>query len=246
MSIRLGKKSFWYYANEMNAMVNDEFRLILLPLAKPEAEYAWYYRRALDCWETVWRAFFNQFQDGQPFFIDNFLRQDEAACLFTESTCAALITFRMVDFSIMDYRNDSWFRLWSESDLDKLFQCGKKIFVASHITVHPEFRRYSPDLKLKEILLDVMIQRFLESSADVIAGMTRRDRGIHDEAYKLGATMIRDKVAFLEGVYADLVAFFRHEAHVSERAHVRAMSDALWSNRVDLGGAPRAPGRPGK
>ena len=229
----------------MNTQVHDKFRLILLPLAIPEPKHAWYYQRALHCWEVVWRAFFDQFQgSSKPFFIDNFLRQDEAACIFTESACTALIVFRTVDFSIMDYRNDSWFRIWSDADLEMLLQHGKKVFIASHLTVHPDFRRYSVEVKFKEILLDIMVRRFFESSANVISGMTRRDRGIHDEAYKLGASMIREDVEFLEGVQADLVVFFRHKVHVSESPHVRTLSDALWTNRVDLGSKPHGQCKP--
>jgi hypothetical protein len=223
----------------MNDFVNHKFRLVMLPLATPDPKNAWYYQRALHCWETVWRGFFDQLQIGQPFFIDNFLRQDEAACIFTDSTCVALIMFRTVDFSIMDYKNDSWFKVWSEADLEMLFRHGRKVFVASNLTVHPDFRRYSPEVKFKEIILDIMVQRFFEGGADVISGITRRDRGIHDESYKLGASMVRENVEYLEGrARVDLVAFFRDEAHVSESPNVRAMSDALWKNRMDLSSKP--------
>ncbi|MGZ3722015.1 MAG: hypothetical protein ACXVA9_03730, partial [Bdellovibrionales bacterium] len=75
-----------------------------------------------------------------------------------------------------------------------------------------------------------------EGQADVISGITRRDRGIHDESYKLGAHLIHENVDYMDGRFqVDLVGFYRHRAVESPTPSVRQISDLLWAKRIDVG-----------
>jgi hypothetical protein len=219
----------------MDSLLGRQLQLVLLPFSQPRREHAAFYRRAAACWEEVWLSLYDQHKVEHPLFLDSLLRQDEAACIFSRKQCVGMILFRTVDFSILDYKRDSYFKEWTPGDIDKLLKHGSRAFLATFLTVHPDFRHFSPDFKFKAVLLDIMVKRFKETDTDVISGITRRDRGIHDESYKLGARLVHENVDYMDGRFqVDLVAFYRHEAVESPDGKVREISDALWAQRLDL------------
>lgn len=212
--------------------------LVFLPLRSPAPEYSAHYRAAVDCWEKVWSGLFRNHGVDQPLYLDQLFRQDEAACIFSGDRCAALILFRQFDFGIVDFRRDSYFKEWSSGDLEKLMAHGQKVFATTYLTVDPDFRSFRDGLKFKEILLDIMIKRFKVSNADVISGVTRRDRGIHDESYRLGAEVVRENVEYMDNRFkVDLVAFYRHAAIESINPEVKSLTNRLWASRVEAGPA---------
>jgi hypothetical protein len=222
----------------MSSLLEKNLKLVFLPLPHPRPDHLDLYRKAAACWEEVWLHLFDEFKVEQPLFLDNFLRQDEAACLFAQNRCLGMILFRTVDFDMMNYRRDSYFKEWSEKDLANLLLKGKKAFLATFMTVHPDYRHSSPELnvKLKELFMEIMIRRFKESDADVISGIARRDRGMHDESYKMGAHVIRENVDYMGGRFkVDLVGFYRDAAKQSPVERVRAIVDNLWKERLEVG-----------
>ncbi|MGZ3722404.1 MAG: hypothetical protein ACXVA9_05710, partial [Bdellovibrionales bacterium] len=146
----------------MSSLVSKNFQLVLLPLPSPDIRFASYYQRAANCWEEVWLKLFDEYKVEHPLFLDNLLRQDEAACIFTPKGCVGLILFRTIDFAVLDYRRDSYFKEWSEQDIGELLKHGSRAFLATFLTVHPDFRAFSKEFKFKEVFLDIMIKRFKE------------------------------------------------------------------------------------
>jgi hypothetical protein len=208
---------------------------VFLPLQKPDSAHSQYYRLAAACWEKVWLGVYDRFNVQGPLFLDNLIRQDEAACIFTPDDCVGIILFRIVDFDVLNYRRDSYFKEWTDQDVLYLLQSGPRVFLSSYLTVNPKFRSYSSGLKFKEVFLDIMVQRFLESPADVIAGIARRDRSLNDESVKLGARVVRENVDYFNGrEHVDLVAFFRSEIRRSPNPAAVEFCDRLWKNRLDL------------
>lgn len=218
----------------MVGQLNNGFQLVMLPFRNMNSHLSTHYRAAADCFEKVWLGLYQSKDFNGPLFLDNLLRQDEAACVFTPEGCAALILFRTVDFGIMDFRKDSYFKEWNEEDLAKLLKHGNRVFITSYLTVHPQFRNFSPEVKFKSVLLDIMVKRFMQSPADVISGITRCDRGIHDETYKLGAERICANRDYMDGRFkVDLIAIYKDQAKESSVPMVRSFTDKLWERRID-------------
>jgi hypothetical protein len=217
----------------MNSLYKN-MSLAFLPLNHPQREFGPLYHSASQVWREVWSKVNERFNLPTPAYLDNLLRQDEAACIFDGTKCIAMILFRIVDFSILDYSGDSYFKEWSKTDIEKLVAEGSRVFISSYLTVDPNFRNFAPDLKFKAILLNIMIKRFLESEADVIAGITRRDRDINGESFKLGADLVNEDVAYFDGrERVDLVCFYRSKAVESENPAVREFTNTLWKSRLD-------------
>lgn len=218
----------------MSSLDVNDLRLVLLPLRAPVPAFADKYRAAQACWEDVWLGLYDRHGVEQPLFLDHLLRQDEAACLFVGDRCLGMILFRTLDFTVMDYGRDSYFKEWEPADRTMLLRHGSKVFLTTFLTVHPDFRNFSREFKFKEVLLNIMIKRFLASDADVISGVTRRDRGINDESFKLGATLVREDVPYMGDRFrVDLVAFYRSEARESTNLDVRRLCHRLWAERID-------------
>jgi len=208
--------------------------LIFLPLRSTPPEYASQYKAMIECWEAVWGALFQNHQVNQPLYLDQLFRQDEAACVFSGDRCAALILFRTYDFNVIDFRRDSYFKEWEPEDLNKLLAHGRRVFATTYLTVHPDYRSFSDEFKFKELLLNIMIKRFNASHADVISGVTRRDRGIHDESYKLGAEVVHENVSYMGDRFkVDLVAFYKKAAKESSNPAVKTLTNRLWDSRIE-------------
>ncbi len=213
----------------------SQFKLSFLTFTQVDYQHADLYKKAADCFCTVWQDLYEQHGVDDPFSIDDLTRQDEVACIYTNEKCVALMLYRVVDFSLIDYRLDSYFKMWNERDLEILLHRGPRVFTATYLTVLPEFRKFSPEFRFKEVLLNIMIRRFFRSDADVISGITRRDRGIHDESYLLGAEMVRENADYLDGRFKiDLVAFYREKARESQNPSVLKFTDQIWKQHLDL------------
>lgn len=218
----------------MSDLVKKNFQLVMLPLKAMDPSLAQYYRRASDCWQSVWLDLYKSSQYHASLFLDNLLRQDEAACVFTPNDCVGMILFRTVDFGIMDFRNDSYFKEWNSEDMTHLLAHGPKVFIASYLTVKPEFRNFNEHVKFKSVFLDLMVKRFKETTAHAISGITRCDRGINDETVKLGAHIVGPNRDYMEGRFkVDLIVIYKEDAKESPSPHVRSFADSLWSNRID-------------
>jgi len=77
-------------------------------------------------------------------------------------------------------------------------------------------------------LLSLAVRRFLASTADVMAGTMRNDRGMNHIAYRLGARLITQSK--MHGVDVDLVAFDRAVLE-EELQHQDPAVRKLWKTR---------------
>ncbi len=215
-------------------MSPELFQLFMLPIKNPLPQWQHQYKLAMKTWLNVWNKVNENFALPGPLYTDGYCRQDEAATLFYGEECAGMLLFRTMDFSALNYRLDSYFKDWTDSDIEHLLSHGPKVFAAVYLSVAPEYRNFHPELKFKQVLMNIMIRRFLNSDAHVIANVSRIDRGINDEGHKLGAYSIRANVPFFGGKdHVDLVAYPRNKAKEYSEPLIRQFTDSLWSRRMD-------------
>lgn len=219
----------------MSSLSKSNLRLVMLPLAKPNVGFKKLYDSATLCWTEVWRQVYKNFSVEGPLFTDNLTRQDESACIFDADRCVGMLLFRSIDFSRFDFKQDSYFKEWENSDLERIFRHGSRFFITSYMSVLPEYRAYSPDFRFKELLFNFMIYRFLETQDDSILIMARRDRAINDEGVRRGGYLVRENVSYFSGrERVDLVAIPRTTAKVSDNKDALEAGHYLWSQRLDL------------
>jgi hypothetical protein len=162
---------------------------------------------AYRCWRATWRDAFVELEQHSELFSDDFSRQHEVGALFQHDECIALSFFRWVDLSVLMNREDSYFRVWPEAAKDEACREGSRICVSSSFTLAAGYRR-SKVCSLKDVLVSLIIERFLVSDADAVVGTVRNNRGVDKLIYRNGFLPILQNRK-LYGVDVDLGAFYR-------------------------------------
>ena len=85
-------------SSKLVALRPCHLRLALLPLRSLNTQCTSLYRQVSECWQNVWQQLYDQTQIKTPLTLDQLLRQDEAAGIFTQTQCVGMILFRVVDF----------------------------------------------------------------------------------------------------------------------------------------------------
>jgi hypothetical protein len=192
-------------APRLKRSVIDPFRLARLRyhLGEPSAVPA-----AYPLWRGVWRDTFRELDDLEDLRSDDFTRQDRIGVLFDGDEAVGMTAFRWVDLDAPSTRDDSYFRPWPEAAVRALRRDGPRLCIGSNLTVRPGWRGPVAGQSVSRMLLEHAVREFLRSSADVMAGTMRNDRGVQRTAYALGAVPLAEGVAF-HGVSVDLVAWYR-------------------------------------
>ena len=162
---------------------------------------------AYRCWRATWRDAFVELAQHTELFSDDFSRQHEVGALFQHDECIALSFFRWVDLSVLMNREDSYFRVWPEAAKDEACREGSRICVSSSFTLAAGYRR-SKVCSLKDVLVSLIIERFLASDADAVVGTVRNNRGVDKLIYRNGFLPILQNRK-MYGVAVDLGAFYR-------------------------------------
>lgn len=162
---------------------------------------------AYRCWRATWRDAFVELEQHSELFSDDFTRQDEVGAIFQHDECIALSFFRWVDLSSPMNRDDSYFRVWPEEARDEACREGSRICVSSSFTLAAGYRR-SNVCSLKDVLVALIIERFLASDADAVVGTVRNNRGVDKLIYRNGFLPILHNRK-MYGVDVDLGAFYR-------------------------------------
>jgi hypothetical protein len=162
---------------------------------------------AYRCWGEVWKDAFRELDNLQDLRSDDFSRQDEVGALFHGYECIGLSFFRWADLQSPVVRADSYFAPWPATAIDKAAVHGTSGCISSYFTIAAPWRRAS-GCSLKDVLVSLIIERFLVSDADVLVGTLRNNRGINSMCYRNGFQSIEKDLVF-HGVDVDLTAFYR-------------------------------------
>jgi hypothetical protein len=201
-------------------------RIVSLRGANPFPDQLSDYKSAYALWKMVWLETFKELDGVDRIFSDDFSRQDEILCLFRGPICLAVGVMRWRNLDMPSVRDDSYFEMWPTKALEILGSNGKNIVIASNLAVHPMARRNALGLPMKDVMLGLLVKRFLESGADAMTGAMRADRGMHTAAYQLGASVLESNLV-LHNSPVELVAFFPQNM-ISGEGKVGAAVQYLW------------------
>jgi len=177
---------------------------------------------AYRCWSEVWKQTLDELDDVNHVPSDDFSRQDQIGALFHEWECIGMTSYRWVDLSNPIFKDDSYFSVWPRECVNAVCAAGTRVCIGSNLTVAAPWR-HANGASVKELLLALAVDRFLQSDADAMAGTMRNDRGMNALGYRLGFHPLAHDVIH-HGVTVDLVAFYRHS---DKRDPLDADSEAL-------------------
>lgn len=162
---------------------------------------------AYRCWSEVWQQTLDELDELKHVPSDDFSRQDQIGALFHDWECIGMTSFRWVDLSSAIGQDDSYFAVWPRDSVDAMCAAGARVCIGSNLTVAAPWRHASGP-SVKELLLTLAVDRFLQSDADAMAGTMRNDRGMNTLGYRLGFQPLAHDVIH-HGVTVDLVAYYR-------------------------------------
>jgi hypothetical protein len=181
-------------------------------------------------WRKVWTATFQELDGDGTLFSDDMARQTLVGSLFRGDKCVGIAMLHQVDFRLPFARDDSWFKTWPTTAIDKLIAEGPSIYVFSNVTVDPEYRGdLGNGLRLRNLIIRMLTKTFLMSTnGDAMAGNGRCDRGINKVCYELGASYIQR--SRLHNVDVDMIAFYRSQ--IEAKNPFSLVEETLWKNRT--------------
>jgi len=193
---------------------------------------AWLINSAFEHWNQVWGNTLKELDGLSELHSDDFTRQDEIFCLFSEEKCIGMICHRLVDLRYTCHHTDSYFKSWTPEAMKELTRYGTKILIGSQISVDPDWRGKTGGYGLKEVLSAFSLDSlFARNDIDAITGTMRADRGMHNLFYEFGAKALKRGVSF-HGVMVDLVAFYPRQRDLKIPADLRAVMDQLAAAKI--------------
>lgn len=205
---------------------------VILPGHRPEASGARLHDAAYTCWYETWSAAFRELRKDAPLFSDAFSRQDEICALFLGEECVAMSFMTLIDLELPSGRADSYFHNWSDQACGALARDGSRVVVNSNFTVHASARRASPGFSIKDALVGLCTERFLESKGSAMTGAMRKDRNMHELVRRWGAITLEEDRPSGYGDLVDLVAFYKPEVRRRPEVALDATVQELWRART--------------
>lgn len=208
----------------------DNYKLFVIPGARPSPEFTSIYELAYALWERVWTQTFRELDNADRLFSDDFTRQDEILCLFNRDVCIALVCHRYANFSVTSTSEDSYFRAWPQDAIHQLVSHGPMVVIGSQITVHPEYRKSAHNGGAKNLITYLSMRCLCEVPVDAISGTMRSDKGMNHLFYQCGAFPLKTNINF-HNVPVDLVAFFPRKRPLRIESEIQDIIEKLWLAR---------------
>ncbi len=187
------------------------------------------YNHAYASWYECWAPIYNLIDKDKGFYSDQFTRQDEVLVLLHGGKCAATVFFRYADFNSKFEFQDSYFGPWPEIAIKGLISEGPKVLVCSFFTVMEDFRKGYAGVSVKDLLMGMLIRRFMWSDFDVMTGSLRNSKGVNDLCYKWGATPLCKNVEF-NNERNDLVGFYHPTIKPNAIPELTTLLGDLWNS----------------
>jgi hypothetical protein len=213
------------------SILSRQMTYALLPGKFPPMHLNSLYEKAYECWKDVWREAFQELEGNPTVYSNDFTRQDEVSALYYKDTCIGTTFFNWLDLNSPPSRDDEYFKVWTPKALSELTRHGSRILVCSYFTLHPNGRRNSLGVSLKDVLMGLLVKRFLDTDAPAMTGTVRNNRGVNVCTYRHGAVPLELNLK-LHGVDVDLIAFYRDTAKVGDDPIVSDLVESLWNRRI--------------
>lgn len=214
----------------------DLFQMVILPGRDPDPAFFRHYQEAYKCWYNVWSDAYRELGVDKKLFSDDFTRQTEICTVFYQMECVGMLFLSWFDMASPASSQDSYFKVWTESDLTKLTREGQNILVCSNTTIGKTWRKSNCPISMKDLIVYLTCyQRFKNSAADGLTGVTRRARGVHELTYRYGAIPLRENVAhFDETDRVDVVAFYKDTIKEGPYEDVVKLGRRMWEERIEV------------
>ncbi len=165
---------------------------------------------------------------------DEFFRQHEVVAIYYKAQPVGLFIFDWLNLQFKSTREHSYFSNFPNSVLDTLVSRNiKTLMSASHLCVHPDWRRRKIGPGISEICYGIAAKRMFDSNAEALITYTRNDRSIHQIVYDFGGEAIQRNI-LSHGIPADIIIIHRSKIKPCSKPQIQAAVDRLYQSYLDV------------
>lgn len=192
--------------------------------------------KAYQCWRQVWgHAFQTEMNVKDDLYSDNFTRKSHVACLFFGDEPLGVCTTNVLDLTLAQDLDDSYFKVFPETVMEKLKLESKLVITCCNATINFTFRKNRLGLPGLDLLFGMMIHYLKSTPADVILGTARLEKGVEKVCYRTAATCLASNLPYtIPGQTIDLIGWYRDLDMNTWDPHLLEVTSYVWNKRTSI------------
>lgn len=215
----------------------DQFEFCIQPCRPKDVQNLDLYLKTYQCWKEVWSHAYLELGVDPVKSSDSFTKHDEVNALFYKGQCAGLITFKYIDLDNPVEWEDSYFAIWPNTAKEKLREHGRKIILATYLTVHFDFRRNAHGISWKDLLIALIIKRLRNSDYQAMVAAPRITKSSQIATYRHGAEALSKDVKYpIPNETVDLIIWDKKNDLTSKDPVIQLITDHLWQEQTQFVG----------
>lgn len=221
-------------AMESNNQDQELSLIIVSPRTVSQAQSIIQVNKIYHLWKKIWKQTFQEVKANINLSADHFLKHDEILVIYNGEQPIGMFCldwyWTKADYDLELKYWDNYPKLtlkWLET---KSISC---LMSMSFLTVHPDWRRRQTQHSLSDLLVGFAVQRYLESSADVLLTYTRNDRKTNELGYRHGGEKIPIE-HWVHNIPSDVLVFDRNSLKTQLSEGLKLHIDSLWNNKKFL------------
>ncbi|MBY0517848.1 MAG: hypothetical protein K2P81_13140 [Bacteriovoracaceae bacterium] len=191
-------------------------------------------------WKKVWvDVFQNEMQLDHRFYSDDFTRQDKIIALYFKDMFVGTAFIREVNQLSTPIMEDSCFRYWPKAILESIKESSIKMSIASHFTIHHDFRGRDQIINWKDLFLSLYLESFKSSDSEILVTAARKKKSNENLCYKFGAKPFSKGLPYLidgknqAGDEEVDLLFWSKEILELEDRKLRNVKNIIWKSRFE-------------
>ena len=212
-----------------------DFRYILCPGTGALPHEASLYNEIYSKWFQLWQDTMKGLGIDRPLYSESFTRQHYFGSLYYQGKCVALCSYRWTNAKELSFAGDSYFSTWYPLAIRHLKSRGDRIVICGNFCLDPNYRGRIHGISVKDLLMGMVVETFMNSPSDCLAGAVRVDRKMNDLTVRWGAKLIAENVDSGLGDRVDMIGFFRDIVEKTQPHELRDLARKLWVEKQVLG-----------
>ncbi len=192
--------------------------------------------KAYECWKQVWgHAFAEEMNVNEVLHSDHFTRKSHLAVLFHGEVPLGVCTSNVLDLSIPQDRDDSYFKVFPTDIYHQFLVQSPLIITCCNATINFEYRKNRLGLPGLDLLFGMMIRYLKSSPAEMIVGTARLQKGVEKVCYRTAATCLAKDLPYtIPGQRIDLVAWKKELDMSSWSPELLDVTGFVWEHATSV------------
>lgn len=196
-------------------MVNEfdkrRLRFLVAPVRNYNPKLKEDMEKAYLTWKAVWSKAFPELKEHEYMHSDHYTRKTHVAILFHGDNVVGLATSNVLDLSLQQDLDDSYFKLWPETTMTGLRTDARTVMTCCNATLNFDYRKNKLGTPALEIIFGLLVMYMKSTNIDAMLGTPRLEKEVEKYCYRTGAIPLAKKVPYtVPGRFIDLVCWNRN------------------------------------